>query len=129
MELIWEQPTTQGTTVRDVFAVLEQRRTIAYTTVMNTMTRLAKKNLLRAEKSELAYIYHPIYTQNELVTKVVDRIIRDLLISFSGETTRALTQLVEAGTDAEIAARIQRLSGEIQSRRKRIGPNAPLEDN
>lgn len=113
MELIWSRPVQHGTTVRDVFAVLEQRRTIAYTTVMNTMTRLAKKNLLRAEKSDLAYVYRPVYTQDELVSTVVDRIIRDLLVSFSGETTRALNELA----DADAAERLRHLSNAIQHRK------------
>ena len=113
MELIWSRPVENGTTVRDVFAVLEQRRAIAYTTVMNTMTRLAKKNLLRAEKGELAYVYRPVYTQDELVSTVVDRIINDLLVSFSGETARALSQL--SAPDA--LERQKRLTSEIQMRR------------
>ncbi|MGH2588960.1 MAG: BlaI/MecI/CopY family transcriptional regulator, partial [Dehalococcoidia bacterium] len=45
MEFIWARPAGEGTTVRDVFEVLYERRRIAYTTVMNTMARLAKKNL------------------------------------------------------------------------------------
>ena len=43
MELIWARPPGQGTTVREVFEVLYERRRVAYTTAMNTMTRLAKK--------------------------------------------------------------------------------------
>src|SRR5437867_3873155 len=73
MELIWTRPADQGTTVRDVFEVLyerrlaappAERRRIAYTTVMNTMTRLAKKHLLRVEKVDQAYVYHPTLTQD-----------------------------------------------------------------
>ena len=57
MELVWERPIDAGTTVREVFEVVYARRQLAYTTIMNTMTRLAKKNLLRAEKHEQAYVY------------------------------------------------------------------------
>src|SRR5258706_14199477 len=68
MELIWSHPADQGITVRDVFEVLyerrlsesaDERRRIAYTTVMNTMTRLAQKQLLRVEKVDQAYVYYP----------------------------------------------------------------------
>ena len=52
MEVIWARPTDTGTTVRDVFEVLYANRRIAYTSVMSTMTRLAKKKLLWAEKRE-----------------------------------------------------------------------------
>lgn len=47
MEWIWARfNQQQGTTVRDVFEVLYKRRHLAYTTIMTTMSRLAKKNLL-----------------------------------------------------------------------------------
>ncbi len=68
MELIWARPVGQGTMVRDVFEILYERRRIAYTTVMNTMTRLARKNLLRVEKKDQAYVYYPNFTQQEFVS-------------------------------------------------------------
>src|SRR5436853_4499769 len=54
MELVWARPEGTGTTVRDVFEVLYERRKVAYTTAMNTMVRMAKKKLLRVEKHEQA---------------------------------------------------------------------------
>src|SRR5260370_39004505 len=57
MELIWARPPGQGTTVPEVFEVLYERRRVAYTTAMNTMTSLAKKRLLRVDKHDLAYYY------------------------------------------------------------------------
>lgn len=45
MKLIWDRPTDEGTTVREVFEGLYERRRIAYTTVMNTMARLARKHV------------------------------------------------------------------------------------
>src|SRR5229473_1055713 len=71
MELVWARPTDQGTIVRDVFETLYERRRIAYTTVMNTMVRLAKKNLLRVEKKDQAYVYYPNATQQEFVSQFV----------------------------------------------------------
>src|SRR5712692_6290432 len=77
MEYIWARPINQGTTVRDVFEAFyerrqaDERRRIAYTTVMNTMTRLAKKNLLRVEKRDQAYIYYPNFTEQEFVSRFV----------------------------------------------------------
>src|SRR5258708_5371284 len=65
MELIWARPPEQGTTVRDVFEMLYKRRKIAYTTVMSTMSRLAKKHLLRIEKQEQTYVYTPTMTEQE----------------------------------------------------------------
>src|SRR5881409_2704672 len=78
MELIWARPTDQGPTVRDVFETLYERRRLAYTTVMNTMARLARKNLLRVEKKDQAYVYYPTLSQDAFVSRFVGRILEDL---------------------------------------------------
>jgi len=114
MEFIWARPTTQGTMVRDVFEALYERRRIAYTTVMNTMTRLAKKNLLWVEKEDQAYIYHPKLTQQEFISRFVGRILEDLLVNFS-DVTRAR---IDALPDHQAAAHAQQLVDEITHRRK-----------
>ena len=67
MELVWARAPAEGATVRDVFEILYDRRRIAYTTVMNTMTRLARKNLLRVEKADQAYVYFPTMSQEQFV--------------------------------------------------------------
>lgn len=117
MELIWARPNTEGTTVRDVFEVLYERRRIAYTTVMNTMARLARKHILRAEKhpeeTRMAYVYYPTSTQEEFVSRFVGRMLESLLVGFSGETTK----LLDALPDREAAERVRRLIEELARRR------------
>ena len=80
MEIVWARPADDATTVRDVYEALQQRRRIAYTTVMTTMTRLAKKRLLRTEKHAQTYVYYPVFTQAEFVSRFVGRILDDLLV-------------------------------------------------
>jgi predicted transcriptional regulator len=113
MELIWSRPADQGSTVRDVFEVLYERRRIAYTTVMNTMTRLAKKQLLRVEKVDQAYVYYPNFTQDEFISRFIERVLEDLLVSFSGATLKGLAALA----DPQAATRAQQLLDEIMRRR------------
>src|SRR5579884_1614921 len=113
MELIWARPTDQGTTVREVFEVLYERRKLAYTTAMNTMTRLAKKRLLRVEKQDLAYVYYPTLTQQEFISRFVGRILEDLFVNFSGATREG----VHALSDPQAAACAQQLLDEITRRR------------
>jgi len=119
MELVWARPVGQGTTVRDVFEILyerrlsDERRRIAYTTVMNTMARLAKKHLLRVEKRDQAYIYYPNVTQQEFVSRFVGRILEDLFISFSGATIESLNAL----PDQQAAAQARKILDEIARRR------------
>jgi predicted transcriptional regulator len=113
MELIWTRPPGQGTLVREVFEILYERRRIAYTTVMNTMTRLAKKRLLRVEKHDQAYVYYPNFTQQEFVSRFVERILEDLFVNFSGATLASLGKL----PDQEAAAHAYELLDEITRRR------------
>ena len=118
MEVVWARPAGEGTTVRDVFEVLYDRRrrakdTIAYTTVMNTMARLARKHVLRAQKADQAYVYYPTLTQDEFVSRFVGRIIEDLLVSFSGPTLERLGAIA----DPPAAARAQALLADIARRR------------
>ncbi|GAC1393660.1 MAG: BlaI/MecI/CopY family transcriptional regulator [Ktedonobacteraceae bacterium] len=86
MELVWARPAEQGTTVRDVFEVLYERRHLAYTTVQSTMNRLAKKRMLRAKTEEHAHIYFPVLTQEEFVSRMMGRVLEGLLSNFTGMT-------------------------------------------
>ncbi|HKD77333.1 MAG TPA: BlaI/MecI/CopY family transcriptional regulator [Ktedonobacterales bacterium] len=104
MELIWERPADQGTAVRDIFPILYERRGLAYTTVMSTMQRLARKGLLRVEMAEPAFVYYPTYTQDAFVTRFVRQIVDDLLTSFTGQTLEALRNLPDTAEKDKVAA-------------------------
>src|SRR6266516_3383331 len=114
MELIWARSPGQGTLVREVFETLYEHRRIAYTTVMNTMTRLARKRLLRTERDGQTYIYYPMFSQAEFVSRFVGRILENLLVGFTDVTLERLDALA----DPEAAARARRLLEEIARRRK-----------
>src|SRR6266511_467456 len=93
MERVWARPPDDGVTVRDIFEELHAQRRIAYTTVMNTMSRLAKKRLLRAEKHGQAYVYHATLTQEEFISRFVGRILENLLVGFTGATLERVDAL------------------------------------
>ena len=113
MEIVWARPVGEGITVREVFEPLYARRHSAYTTIMNTMTRLARKRLLRAEKHDQAYTYYPTSTRDEFVSRFVGHILENLLVGFTGATLDHLTSL----PDQQAAARIHALADEIARRR------------
>lgn len=115
MELIWERPAGQGTTVRYIFAVLYERRRTAYTTVMNTMARITRKRLLRVEKNDQAYVYYPTFTRQKFVARFVGRILEDLLVNFSGATLEGL----DAQPGQATAAQVRQLLDDIARRRER----------
>ncbi|HEV2126366.1 MAG TPA: BlaI/MecI/CopY family transcriptional regulator [Chloroflexota bacterium] len=128
MEIIWARPEAQGTTVRNVFEILYDRRrqandTIAYTTVMNTMARMARKNLLQVAKEEHAYVYSPKYTEEQFISGFVGRILEDLLVNFSGPTLQRAATL----PDPQARERARQLLEEIAKRRdaSEAAPGAP----
>ena len=123
MELIWARPVGQGTTVREVFEVLYERRRLAYTTIMSTMARLAKKRLLRAEKLDAAYVYYPIVTQEEFVSGFVGRILEDLFVNFSGPTLERLQHLPNPHAASRAAALLDDIT-----RRRAAEEDEDLED-
>jgi len=114
MEVVWARPPAQATTVRDVFEALSRRRSIAYTTVMTTMARLARKSLLRVQKQGTAYVYSEALSRDEFISRVLGRVVEDLLVGFSEGTTGRL----RAHVDPKVAARARRLLEEIARRRK-----------
>ncbi len=113
MELIWARPQGTGTTVRDIFEVLYQRRQLAYTTVMSTMSRLAKKKLLQVEKRDQTYIYTPTLTEPEFISWLVSHILEDLFVSFAGPTQAG----IDALSDPNATIRAQQFLEEITRRR------------
>lgn len=129
MEVVWARATGRGTTVRDVFEVLYDRRraadqgSIAYTTVMTTMTRLARKHHLRAERADQAYVYYPTLSQDEFVSRFVGRIIEELLVSFTGPTLERINALA----DPQAVARARQLVQEIERRREAEAEGRPSE--
>ena len=113
MEIMWARPQDGGTTVRDIFEVLYQRRKLAYTTVMSTMSRLAKKKLLQVEKRDQTYIYTPTLTEPEFISWLVSHILEDLFVSFAGPTQAG----VETLSDPAATARAHQFLEEITRRR------------
>jgi Predicted transcriptional regulator len=114
MELIWAQPVGKGVAVRDIFAILYTRRQLAYTTVMSTMARLAKKQLLRVEKNEHMYIYYPTCTEKEFISGFVGCILEDLFVSFAG----SIVDGINAIRDPQAASEARCLLTEIAQRRQ-----------
>lgn len=79
MDVIWSHGCA---TVRCVYAEVVAKRDIAYTTVMTTMDRLAKKNLLKRIKVGKAYEYTPACSCEELNARTSQSIIEQLVKNY-----------------------------------------------
>jgi len=105
LSLLW---TRGNATVREILDAGDIK--LAYTTVMTTLDRLFKKQLLNRIAEGRAFRYSPRYTQEELEKAAVGETIRQLL--GSGATAALpLSYLVEAVSehDARLLDDLQRL--------------------
>ncbi len=126
MEYLWEKA-AQGTpdvTVREVYEAFWQKRYVAYTTIMTTMARLARKHLLRAKKLESAYLYTPILSKAEFIDNFVSRILENLLVSFSHTTENHLQRMAQG----DMAERISALKSKVGQAKLEVADNAKKDD-
>jgi predicted transcriptional regulator len=107
--------TRGSSTVREILAVGDIK--LAYTTVMTTLDRLYKKQLLNRVAEGRAFRYSPRYTQEELEKAAVGETIRQLLGSCAA---LPLSYLVEAVSehDASLLDDLQRL---LDEKRRELG--------
>ena len=113
MEAVWRRPPEEGVTVREVWDEIYPKRAIMYTTVMNTMARLARKGLLVAERKEPAYVYRAALSREVFIERFVGEMLERLLTNFSGAT---LVHLQRLG-DPSLQARLARLLENVERQR------------
>lgn len=113
MEAVWRRPASDGVSVREVWEEIHAKRALMYTTVMSTMTRLARKGLLVADRNGQAYIYRASLSRGEFIDRFVGEALERLLANFGGETRGHLQRL----SDPTLQARLAQLLDDIERRR------------
>lgn len=94
MKVLW-----QSDEWLDVQAVVDRLTAErAYTTVMTTLVRLARKRLVKQKKSGRAYVYRPSVTQNSIVKAALARLANSL---FNGDVAQLMPQLLDLKSDLE----------------------------
>lgn len=96
MERLWQRPAGASTTVREVWEELYPAHPVMYTTVMNTMTRLARKGLLTADRTERAFLYRPTLSRDAFVEQFVGEALERLLVNFGGPALAHLERTLRA---------------------------------
>jgi len=115
MDVIWRRPEGEWCTVRDVYETMLQDRRIAYTTVMNTMTRLANKGVLESRRDGMVYLYRPRQSREAFIHGVVGHVLERLLVQFGGPTQEALADY--ATQHPAEAEKVEQLLGKLAQRR------------
>jgi predicted transcriptional regulator len=99
MDVVWDQG---ATTVSAVHKALRAKKEIAYTTVMTTMSRMAKKRLLTQDKSSTSYVYAPALNKEDFESYVVKSVIRGLFDDYGdGVVDYFVSCVKDRGKDAE----------------------------
>jgi predicted transcriptional regulator len=91
MDVVWM---LEDATVRDVHERLAASREIAYTTVMTTMARLARKGLLVRDTADLAHRYQPGITRDDYARGAVGDVLSWLLERYPEPAVAYLADVV-----------------------------------
>jgi len=99
MDVVWR---LGDATVRDVHADLAGGREIAYTTVMTTMARLARKGLLLRDTADLAHRYRPGQSREQYARGAVGDVLSWLLERYPEPAVAYLADVVEELDDVSL---------------------------
>jgi predicted transcriptional regulator len=93
MRVVWVH---ESVTVREVLTAVSTSRTLAYTTVMTVMSRLADKGLLNVDRQGKTHTYRAAYTREAWEAQTVGQVVQSLISDFGGEV--AVSQFIEQVT-------------------------------
>jgi predicted transcriptional regulator len=115
LEALWQRG---NATVRDLLNEDGACQDLAYTTVMTTLDRLFKKNLLSREAEGRAFRYKPRFTREELHREVAGEAFRQLLDA-SPASSLPLSYLVEILTERD-AQLLDDLRQVVEAKRREL---------
>jgi predicted transcriptional regulator len=103
--------------VRDVYRAFGER--VAYTTLMTTLDRLFKKNLLDRRKDGRAFLYSPAVSEADLTQGITEDVIEGLLGRGADSVQPVLACIVDTVSerDRELLDELDRL---IREKRKEL---------
>lgn len=104
MDVVWSRE-WEAFSVRDVLEELLETRSIAYTTVMTTVSRLFDKGLLEREMEGRRYMYSPVVGRDEFQARVA---------------LEVMTSLPDAGREVAMSMLIDEMSREDDGALERL---------
>jgi len=104
--------------VRDIYRAFDER--IAYTTLMTTLDRLFKKNLLERRKDGRAFVYAAVLSQADIDQGIKEDVIDGLLGHGADGVAPVLACIVDtiSERDRELLDELDRL---VQEKKKALG--------
>ena len=106
--------------VRDIYRAFDER--VAYTTLMTTLDRLFKKNLLSRRKDGRAFVYTALVGREEFERGIKEDVVDGLLGHGADEVEPVLACIVDTITerDRELLDELDRLVQEKKRELKRV---------
>ena len=125
LEALWERghATVRDLLNRDLLNDAGPCHGLAYTTVMTTLDRLFKKNLLSREVQGSAFRYTPRFTREELHREVAGEAFRQLLDA-SPTSSLPISYLVEVLTERD-AHLLDALGQIVEAKRRQLRSGEP----
>ncbi|MBV9760310.1 MAG: BlaI/MecI/CopY family transcriptional regulator [Acidobacteriaceae bacterium] len=114
MEILWSQGECN---VRDVARALA--RPLAYTTLMTTLDRLFKKDILNRRKVERAFVYAPLLTRHEWNRRLADEWVAGFLTRPDSSRDLLVSCLIDA-VETHDASLLRELERKIASKRREL---------
>jgi predicted transcriptional regulator len=111
MEVVWD---LGDVTVRDVHGRLQEKRPIAYTTVMTTLGRLADKGLVRRLEEQPAHRYLPLVSRDQYAHSTVKSVVDWLIGHFPDPAVAYFLDRVER-EDERVIDRLREVIDERRS--------------
>ncbi len=110
LQVIWENGPT---TVRQINDLLNQKRTVGYTTTLKLLQIMAQKGIVSVDKSQRQHIYDARLNQDETQLRLIDQFLET---TFGGSAKKLVMQVLGNKKPGkreldEIKALINRLEG------------------
>ncbi len=114
MEIVWARGKA---TVRDVHEAITRKRSLAYTTIMTVMSRLAEKGVLRRALADGAYVYRPAQPRSEFEAHAASRLLKNALDAYGDAAIASFVDLL-AEREPEQIDELDRL---LKAKRRALG--------
>jgi predicted transcriptional regulator len=118
LKLLWDEGPAS---VRAVLNRLhEMDRKVAYTTVQTMLTRLEQKGFVRADKSDLAFVYTPLISREQISRSRLRKLLEQC---YDGAAGPLILHLVRSeALQPEEIAELQKLIDRLDPNRKKRKP-------
>ncbi len=117
MAVLWDRRRATGA---EVIEDIRKNREIAVTTVFTVLERLSKKGLVRKARGESVYIFEPVYTEDELATKVSREVMKGVIDLWKGSAISSFVDIVAMENPEDL----DRLSRLISTKKKELAKGA-----